>query len=77
MATKVKVGDTVTYRNVVGEVGLGEVVTVHDADTVDLRATNTAGAPVMYQVPRDQSGGTWNSWSSDVPDAAEAGGDGG
>jgi hypothetical protein len=57
-----KVGDIVTYRNVLGDVGLGEVVFVHRADLIDLRAVNTAGAPVMYQVPRDDSGGLWNTW---------------
>lgn len=59
---KPKVGDAVSYVSVVGDAGLGEVIVVHSANLLDLRAVNVAGAPVMYQVRRDDAGGTWNSW---------------
>lgn len=74
-SSRVKAGDTVSYRDPVGNVGLGEVVFVHSTDLVDLRAVNSPGAPVMYQVPRDDAGGTWNSWTpQDVTAGNEGGG---
>lgn len=59
---KMSTGETVRYVAADGTVGLGEVITVHSATLLDLRAVNVAGAPVIYQVERDDAGNVLNTW---------------